>query len=127
MYEIIFPARPEYAATRRVSKDAGHRIIWDSINYFYMYMLKCSDGSYYVGHTDNIEARVSQHKHGLIENCYTSTRLPVEVVFVQNFGTREEAFAAERRIKKWSRKKKEALITQDWQLISLLAKKKFSK
>jgi putative endonuclease len=94
---------------------------------FYVYILKCSDGSYYVGHTDNIEARVSQHQQGLIKNCYTSTRLPVEVVFVQDFCSRDEAFVAERKIKKWSRKKKEALINKDWQLISLLAKKNFSK
>lgn len=96
------------------------------MNYFYVYILKCGDGSYYTGHTDNIEARMSQHKQGLIKSCYTSTRLPVELVFHQNFGERDEAFAAERKIKGWSRKKKEALISGDWQLISLLAKKDFS-
>lgn len=95
------------------------------MSYFYVYMLKCSDGSYYTGHTDNIEARISQHKQGLIKNCYTSTRLPVELVFHQDFGSRDEAFAAERKIKGWSRQKKEALIKKDWQLISLLAKKHF--
>jgi predicted GIY-YIG superfamily endonuclease len=97
------------------------------MSYFYVYMLRCSDGSYYVGHTDNIEARISQHQQGLIKNCYTSTRLPVELVFHQDFSNRDEAFAAERKIKGWSRKKKEALIKKDWQLISLLAKKTFSK
>lgn len=97
------------------------------MSYFYVYMLKCSDGSYYIGHTDNIEARISQHTQGIIKNCYTSTRLPVELVFHQDFGSRDEAFAAERKIKGWSRKKKEALIKKDWQLISLLAKKTFLK
>lgn len=97
------------------------------MSYFYVYMLRCSDGSYYIGHTDNIEARISQHKQGLIKNCYTTMRLPVELVFHQDFGSRDEAFAAERKIKGWSRKKKEALIKKDWQLISLLAKKTFSK
>jgi predicted GIY-YIG superfamily endonuclease len=97
------------------------------MQYFYVYILKCSDGSYYTGHTDNIEARVSQHKQGLIKNCYTITRLPVEVVFVQTFGSRNEAFNAERKIKGWSKQKKEALIKGDWGLISLLSKKIFKK
>ena len=88
------------------------------MSYFYVYILKCSDGSYYTGHTDNIEARISQHKQGLIKRCYTSTRLPVEVVFVQEFGSRDDAFVAERKIKGWSRKKKMALTKKDWGLIS---------
>lgn len=93
---------------------------------FYVYILKCSDGSYYTGHTDNIEARISQHQQAFFKNCYTATRLPVEVVFVQEFGSRNEAFTVERKIKKWSRKKKAALTKKDWQLISLLSKKDFN-
>jgi predicted GIY-YIG superfamily endonuclease len=72
---------------------------------FYVYMLKCSDGSYYTGHTDSIDPRISAHAIG--EGCgYTSTRLPVKVVFVQEFAERSEALEAEMNIKKWSRKKK---------------------
>jgi predicted GIY-YIG superfamily endonuclease len=59
-------------------------------------------------------------------NCYTSSRLPITVELVQPFGTRDEALAAERQIKKWIRKKKEALIEGNWTKISALAKKKFS-
>ena len=93
---------------------------------FVVYMLKCYDGSYYIGHTDNIEQRIAQHNIG--KYCkYTALRLPVELVFMQSFGSRDEAFASERQIKGWSRKKKEALIDGDWQKISLLAKKKFKK
>ena len=88
---------------------------------FYTYMLKCSDGSYYVGHTDNIEQRLSQHQFGKISG-YTATRLPLEVVWVENFYSRDAAFRAERKIKGWSRKKKEALIRKDWQAISELSK-----
>ncbi len=88
---------------------------------FFVYILRCNDGSYYAGHTDNIDARISQHKQGLIENCYTKIRLPVEVVFIQQFSTREAAFAAERKIKGWSRAKKEALILGNWTKISMLA------
>jgi len=57
---------------------------------------------------------------------YTSTRLPIELVFMQNFNSRTEAIDIERRVKKWSRKKKEALIEGDWEKISVLAKKKFN-
>ena len=91
---------------------------------FYVYILRCNDGSYYTGHTDNLETRISQHRQGLIEQCYTKIRLPVEVVFVQQFETRDEAFIAERKIKGWSREKKQALIKKDWHMISLLAKNK---
>lgn len=83
-------------------------------NNFYVYILKCNDGSYYTGHTDDIDKRISEHRFGLIANCYTKNRRPIEVVFIQLFSTRDEAFCAERQIKGWSRKKKEALIRQDW-------------
>jgi predicted GIY-YIG superfamily endonuclease len=56
---------------------------------FYVYMLRCSDGSYYVGHTDNIEKRISEHNIGKYEG-YTSSRLPVIPVYTQDFATREE-------------------------------------
>jgi predicted GIY-YIG superfamily endonuclease len=95
------------------------------MNDFYIYILKCNDNSYYVGHTDNIEKRISEHTINE-SDCYTSSRLPVEVVFVKSFGTRDEALAAERQIKKWSRSKKEALIAGNWEKVSVLAKKKFN-
>ena len=90
---------------------------------FFVYILQCKDHSCYVGHTDNIELRISQHKNK--ESHYTSSRLPVEVVFVQTFSSRDEAFTAERKIKGWSRKKKEALICQNFNLLSTLSKKSF--
>ena|SRR3989304_3341374 len=83
------------------------------MKYFYGYILKCGDGSFYVGHTDNLERRLTEHKSGQYFG-YTSIRLPVEVVLVRSFPTRDEAFTFERGIKNWSRKKKEALIQGDW-------------
>lgn len=91
---------------------------------FVVYILKCSDGSYYVGHTDKIEQRISQHQLGTIAG-YTSQRLPVELVFMQYFATRAEALVSERKIKNWSRKKKEALIEGNWESLKILGKKKF--
>ena len=90
---------------------------------FWVYILKCSDGSYYTGHTDNLEIRIAQHKVGECPG-YTATRLPVELVWSQAFNSREEALAAERQIKGWSRKKKEAMMRGDWAEVSRLAQSK---
>lgn len=92
------------------------------MNYFYVYILKCVDGSYYTGHTDNLEKRLSEHQQGLISG-YTSQKLPVELVYHAVFGTRDEAFFAERKIKGWNRKKKKALINNDWHSLKMLSNK----
>ena len=83
-------------------------------------MLECADGSYYIGHTDDIEKRVSEHEQGQ-GSGYTKTRLPVKVVYMQDFMTRDEAISAEQQIKGWSRKKKRALIDHDWEMIKKLS------
>ena len=90
---------------------------------FWVYILLCSDDSYYTGHTDNLETRLAMHKSGEIDG-YTASRMPVKLVFSEEFLTREEALISERRIKGWSRKKKEALIKGDWDEISRLARNK---
>jgi len=89
---------------------------------FWVYILRCADNSYYTGHTDNLEERIAKHEAGTIEG-YTSTRLPVRVVFSEEFPTREEALRCERQIKGWTRKKKEALIRRDWTEVSRLARR----
>ena len=91
---------------------------------FYAYMLRCSDSSNYVGHTDDLEARILAHQSGLIPG-YTQKRRPVQLVWQQDFPERDQAFAAERQIKGWSRAKKEALIKGDWDAIQLLSRKLF--
>ena len=88
---------------------------------FWTYMLRCADGHFYVGHSDNLEARVAAHQSGTIGG-YTHSRRPLELVWSETFGSREEALAAERQIKGWSRAKKRALIDGDWDLISELAR-----
>jgi putative endonuclease len=88
---------------------------------FWVYMLRCADGSYYVGHTDTPETRIAQHEAGL--GCdWTRRRLPVELVWADSTTSREEALAFERRVKGWTRAKKEALIAGDWDRISWLAR-----
>ena len=80
---------------------------------FYVYILRCADGSFYVGLTDAIETRLSQHQQGLYDG-YTKSRRPLKLVYCEDYPTSYEAFARERQIKGWSRAKKEALIRQDW-------------
>ena len=87
---------------------------------FFVYVLRCSDGSYYAGHTDNLERRVGQHQAGEAEG-YTQSRRPVTLMWSQDFPSRLEALEAERRIKGWSRAKKEALIAGDWAALRALA------
>ena len=93
---------------------------------FWVYILSCADGSYYTGHTDNLEQRIGEHQAGAYPG-YTSSRLPVKLVWSQECAIRAEALAAELQIKGWSRKKKEAMIRGDWKRVSLLAKKDFGK
>ena len=90
---------------------------------FWVYILKCADGSYYTGHTDNLEKRIGEHESGTCQG-YTATRLPIRLVFSQEFPTRLEALASEQQIKGWSRKKKEAMMRGDWAEVSSLAKGK---
>lgn len=89
---------------------------------FWVYMLRCNDGCYYTGHTDNLEQRIAQHIYGAFPACYTFPRRPVELVFAQELATREEALSSEQRIKGWSRKKKEAMARGDWDEVSRLAR-----
>ncbi|GAB2179819.1 hypothetical protein DLREEDagrD3_00420 [Denitratisoma sp. agr-D3] len=90
---------------------------------FFAYLLRCMDGSFYCGHTDNLELRLAEHQTGACGG-YTASRLPVALVWSQDFATREEALASERQIKGWSRAKKEALIAGDWAAINRLGRGK---
>ncbi|MEA3011166.1 MAG: tRNA/rRNA methyltransferase [Sphingomonadales bacterium] len=91
---------------------------------FYAYMLRCSDGSYYAGHTDDLDSRIAQHQSGAVKG-YTQKRRPVELIWADRFPDRDSAFAAERRIKGWTRVKKEALARGDFEALQELAKKSF--
>jgi len=75
----------------------------------WMYILCCADNSYYVGSTSNLESRIVQHKEGS-GSIYTRCRLPVELVYSEEFQTVEEAFKREKQVQGWSRRKREALM-----------------
>ena len=90
----------------------------------YTYILLCNDGSYYVGSTKDVGLRFWQHSNGEGSE-YTSERLPVQLIYVEKFTRIDYAFEREHQIKKWSRKKKEALINGDIQDLKTLSKKNF--
>ena len=89
---------------------------------FFTYMLRCSDQSYYVGHTDDLESRLAEHETGATGG-YTATRRPVQLVWFEEFPTREEAKVVEAQLKKWSRRMKEALIAGRIEELRLAARK----
>ena len=87
----------------------------------WLYILKCASGSYYTGSTNDLALRLAQHQEG--EGCvYTRNRLPVELVYSQEFPSEHEAFLRERQVKGWSRAKKEALISGDFEALAGLSK-----
>jgi len=90
----------------------------------YVYILKCADGSYYVGSTRDLEQRLWQHSTGQ-GAAYTRRRLPVRLVFAQEFDRVDEAYALEKRVQGWSRAKREALIEGRFNDLPRLSKKEF--
>jgi len=90
----------------------------------FVYILRCSDNSYYTGVTANIKLRVQQHNDGKFKG-YTFKRRPLELVFYTEFTDINLAILTEKQIKKWSRAKKEALINNNLEDLPNLAKKRF--
>ncbi|NJC96175.1 MAG: hypothetical protein C3F07_11350 [Anaerolineales bacterium] len=92
----------------------------------WMYILECSDGSYYVGSTKDLEYRLSEHQSGK-GAIYTSRRLPVKLVYSEESERVVDAYAREKQVQNWSRAKREALIKGNPEDLPKLAKKKFKK
>ena len=92
----------------------------------WMYILECGDGSCYVGSTRDLNHRISQHQSGKGAK-YTSGRLPVELVYCEEYERVDEAYYREKQVQGWRRAKREALITGDPDLLPTLAKKIFDK
>ncbi|WP_117881112.1 GIY-YIG nuclease family protein [Aureibaculum luteum] len=91
----------------------------------FVYILKCNDDSYYTGVTSDLTKRLFQHENAVFKDSYTFQRRPVVLVFYAEFTDINLAIVTEKQIKKWSRAKKEALINDEYELLSNLAKKKF--
>lgn len=86
----------------------------------WVYILKCADDSYYVGSTKDLIIRMNEHIRGIFKG-YTSKRLPIELVYSQHFDEINDALKAEKQLKGWSKKKKEALINGNFELLHELA------
>ena len=92
----------------------------------FMYILECSDGSYYTGSTNNLERRIAEHQSERGAN-FTKSRLPVELVYFEEYERIDDAFYREKQVQRWSHNKKKALIEGNPKLLSQLAKKVFRK
>ncbi len=86
----------------------------------YMYILECEDGTYYTGSTNNLELRFAQHQSGLGAN-HTKKRLPVKLIYYEEFIRIDGAFYREKQVQGWSRKKKEALVSNNTKELPFLS------
>lgn len=87
----------------------------------YVYILRCSDDTYYIGVTNNLEKRFQEHEQGINRNCYTYTRRPLKIVYYEIFNNTLGAIAFEKKLKGWSRIKKEALMNGDYESLPKLS------
>lgn len=100
---------------------------WQATNHetnrmpWFIYILKCSDLSYYIGHTDSLQRRVKRHNAGRGPR-YTAVRRPVELVYSEEENSKVAAIHREQQIKKWTRAKKEALISGDIKALHSLSR-----
>jgi putative endonuclease len=94
------------------------------MNQYFVYILQCSDQSYYTGITNDLERRLFEHETGVNLQCYTYKRRPLQLVFHERFTDVNQAIAFEKQVKGWNRAKKEAIISGKWDLLPELAKRK---
>ena len=100
--------------TKKLFMKQGH--------HYYVYILECTDNSYYTGVTNNLERRLWEHETGFNPGCYTFKRRPVLLRYCIHLTDIKQAIAWEKQLKGWSRRKKEALFKDDWEEIKRLAK-----
>jgi len=94
---------------------------------YYVYILRCEDGSYYTGVTNDHQCRVNDHQRGYNQSAYTYKRRPVKLVYLATFTDINEAIDWEKRVKRWTRKKKEALIQGRFEDLQGLALNAYAK
>ena len=89
---------------------------------YYVYILKCSDDSFYIGITNDVKRRLQEHNSDKNKFSYTFTRRPLELVWFEKFTSPNEAISKEKQLKGWSRKKKLALINKNWEQLMRFSK-----
>ena len=86
----------------------------------WLYILECAEGSYYTGSTNDLERRIADHQSGLGAN-HTKSRLPVRLIYIEEYERIDDAFYSEMQVQGWRHKKKEALINGAPELLPTLA------
>jgi len=94
------------------------------MNPIHVYIVKCSDGLFYTGVTNNLNRRIIEHNAGEDPRAFTYRRRPLKLVFSESFSDPIRAFQLEKQIKGWSRRKKQALIDRNWELLIEDSKRK---
>ena len=92
-----------------------------------VYILECSDGSYYIGVTNDLERRLWEHDTGFDVRCYTYSKRPVKLKYYETTNDIKQAILREKQLKGWSRKKKQALFKEDWDELKRLSKSSIAK
>lgn len=92
------------------------------MKFYYVYIVECSDESYYIGITSNLERRIYEHNKGLSKSAYTYSRRPVTLKWFEQCTNPEEAIKIEKQLKGWSRRKKKALIEENWEKLVFYSK-----
>ena len=121
--KLVVSIRPHQRTLRATRPPMLHGTI---VYMAWMYILKCADGSYYVGSTKNLDLRIAQHQTGK-GSRYTSGRLPVELVYGEEYDRVADAYSREKQVQNWGRAKREALINGNLDVLPPLAMKKFEK
>ena len=93
---------------------------------YFVYILKCSDNTFYTGFTSNLEKRIQEHSGGNDTTAYTYRRRPVELLWFEQFSDPKHAIAVEKQIKGWSHRKKLALIEEDWEKLVEHSKNRYN-
>jgi putative endonuclease len=89
---------------------------------YYVYILLCSDGSYYTGVTNDLDRRFAEHVSGDDPNCYTFKRRPLVLKYYEYYRVIDDAILREKQIKRWSRAKKQALVNEDGNKLTELSR-----
>ncbi|GAA3566204.1 GIY-YIG nuclease family protein [Snuella lapsa] len=93
-----------------------------ALKIYYVYILECSDASYYIGITSNLSKRLYEHNRGVDISSYTYSRKPVQLKWYAEFTDVNLAIEKEKQLKGWSRRKKKALIDKDWEKLIQFSK-----
>lgn len=114
LYKAISPILLWQVNDRTLARLTGF-FHYSEMQEYYVYIVRCSDGSYYTGVTNDPEQRIAEHNAGLSSKAYTFKRRPVELVYLTMFTEVDQAITWEKIVKRWRRAKKEALIRREFE------------